>query len=49
MIVLAEQNLDFVLFLSDLIYILEKGRIEYTGIPNDLRANPDIQAKYLTL
>jgi len=42
LIVLTEQNLDFVLFLSDRIHMLEKGRIEYTGIPNDLCANPDI-------
>ena len=48
-IVLAEQNLDFVLFLSDRIHILEKGKIEYTGTPEDLRANPEIQTKYLTV
>ncbi|MDP6564751.1 MAG: ABC transporter ATP-binding protein [Alphaproteobacteria bacterium] len=48
-IVLAEQNLDFVLFLSDRIHILEKGEIQYTGTPEDLRANTDIQTKYLTL
>ena len=48
-IVLAEQNLDFVLFLSDRIHILEKGKIEYTGTADDLRANPDIQTKYLTV
>jgi branched-chain amino acid transport system ATP-binding protein len=48
-IVLAEQNLDFVLFLSDRIHILEKGEVVYTGTPADLRDNPDIQTKYLTV
>jgi branched-chain amino acid transport system ATP-binding protein len=48
-IVLAEQNLEFVLYLSDQIHILEKGEIRYTGTADDLRASPDIQTKYLTL
>ena len=48
-IVLAEQNLSFVLYLSDRCHILEKGEIKYSGTPNDLRANPDVLERYLTL
>ena len=48
-IVLAEQNLEFVLSLADLVYILEKGEVRYTGTPADLRANQDIVKQYLTV
>ena len=48
-IVLAEQNLDFVLSLADRVYILEKGEVRYTGTPADLRANADIIRQYLTV
>ncbi len=48
-IILAEQNLEFVLQLSDQLHILEKGEIRYSGTPDDLRANPEILEQYLTL
>lgn len=48
-IVLAEQNLDFVLALSDRLHILEKGEIKYSGTPAELRANQAILDKYLTV
>ncbi len=48
-IILAEQNLAFLLHLSDRVHILEKGEIHYSGTPGELRANPDIQTKYLTV
>ncbi len=48
-IVLAEQNLDFVLSLSDRLHILEKGEIKFTGTPDDLRASPEVLEKYLTV
>ena len=48
-IVLAEQNLSFVLYLSDRCHIIEKGEIRYSGSPGDLRANPDVLERYLTL
>lgn len=48
-IVLAEQNLEFVLSLADRVYILEKGEVRYTGTPADLRANQDIVKQYLTI
>ena len=48
-IVLAEQNLNFVLYLSDYCLILEKGEIKYSGSPEDLQKNPEIFEQYLTL
>ena len=48
-IVLAEQNLSFVMALSDICHILEKGEIRYSGTPDDLRENPQILERYLTL
>ena len=48
-IVLAEQNLSFVLALADRVYIMEKGEVHYTGTPDDLRANTDIVKQYLTI
>jgi branched-chain amino acid transport system ATP-binding protein len=48
-IVLAEQNLSFVLYLSDYVHIMEKGQIRYSGTPDDLRKNREILDQYLTL
>jgi len=48
-IVLAEQNLDFVLSLSDRIYVLEKGEVKFVGTANELRERKDIQEAYLTV
>jgi branched-chain amino acid transport system ATP-binding protein len=46
-IVLAEQNLDFVLSLSDRCYVLEKGCLVFSGTADDLRTNQEVQDKYL--
>lgn len=46
-IVLAEQNLDFVLALSDRCYVLEKGRVVFSGTADELRNNQEVQDKYL--
>jgi branched-chain amino acid transport system ATP-binding protein len=48
-IVLAEQNLSFVLALSDYCHIMEKGEVKYSGTPADLKAKPEILEQYLTL
>lgn len=48
-IVLAEQNLNFVLYLSDYLHILEKGEIKFSGTPAELQADKAIQDKYLTV
>ena len=46
-IIMAEQNLDFVLNLSDRCYVLEKGVVVYHGTAAELRDNKDVQNRYL--
>lgn len=48
-VVLAEQNLEFVLSLSDRVYILEKGEIQFEGLPDDVRGNTELIERYLTV
>ncbi|MCY6383721.1 ABC transporter ATP-binding protein [Hoeflea prorocentri] len=48
-VVLAEQNLDFVLSLSDRVYILERGEIRFEGMPGEVRGNSDLIERYLTV
>jgi len=48
-IVLAEQNLKFVMALADRVYILEKGEVRFTGTPADLAADERIVHQYLTV
>ncbi len=48
-IVLAEQNLEFVLALSDNLHILEKGEVKYSGTPDDLRQDDGVLKQYLTV
>ena len=47
-IVLAEQNLKFVMALADRVYILEKGEVRFTGTPADLQADKSIVQQFLT-
>ncbi|MCH9674896.1 MAG: ABC transporter ATP-binding protein [Gammaproteobacteria bacterium] len=48
-IVLAEQNLSFVLHLSDFCHIMEKGEIKFSGTSDELRENRAILDQYLTV
>ena len=48
-IVLAEQNLQFVMALADRVYILEKGEVRFTGTPADLQADKSIVQQFLTV
>ena len=48
-IVLAEQNLQFVMALADRVYILEKGKVRFTGTPADLQADKSIVQQFLTV
>ncbi len=48
-IVLAEQNLDFVLDLADRVYILEKGQVRFSGTAADVRGDEALQKRYLTV
>jgi len=48
-IILAEQNLGFVLYLSDRVHILEKGEVKWSGATDDLKADKSIIEQYLTV
>lgn len=48
-ILLAEQSLDFVLSLSDRVYILEKGTVQFTGAAEEVRGNQALLHQYLTV
>ncbi len=48
-IILAEQNLEFVLSLADRVHILEKGEVKFSGTADDIRGNDDILNRYLTV
>jgi branched-chain amino acid transport system ATP-binding protein len=46
-ILLVEQNVGLAMALADRIYILELGQIVYVGTPAELRADTELQRKYL--
>jgi branched-chain amino acid transport system ATP-binding protein len=46
-ILLSEQNLHFATRVSDRAYILEKGRIQYEGTVQQLRADAEVRRRYL--
>ncbi|MGQ7846609.1 ABC transporter ATP-binding protein [Granulosicoccus sp. 3-233] len=48
-LVLAEQNLNFVLDLSDRVYILEKGEVKFEGTSDELRQSPELVSRYLSV
>jgi len=44
---LVEQNVGFVLAVADIIYVMSKGRIVFSGTPEELRGRNDIETSYL--
>lgn len=46
-IVLAEQNLDFVLSISNRVHILEKGVVKFSGVPEEVRGNNELLRRLL--
>jgi branched-chain amino acid transport system ATP-binding protein len=48
-IILAEQNLEFVLSLADRVHILEKGEIKFSGAVSEVRGNQELLQRYLTV
>ncbi len=46
-VLLSEQNLHFATRVSDRVYILEKGRIQYEGSMAELAASDTVRRKYL--
>ena len=48
-ILLSEQNLHFAQQVADRAYIIEKGRIRFSGTMTELAANDEVRAQYLAL
>jgi branched-chain amino acid transport system ATP-binding protein len=48
-LVLAEQSLDFVLSLSDRVYVLEKGEVKFSGTASQVRDDDEVLRRYLTV
>lgn len=48
-ILLCEQNLHFARLVSDRVYVLEKGQIQWQGSMAQLAGNLDVQRNYLTV
>jgi branched-chain amino acid transport system ATP-binding protein len=46
-ILLVEQTLEVALALSHRLYVMDQGRIRFTGTPDELRREPAIQQRYL--
>ncbi|MFG1479245.1 ABC transporter ATP-binding protein [Xanthobacter sp. V4C-4] len=48
-ILLSEQNLHFARLICDRAYIIEKGRIRFSGSMEELEANPEVRDAYLAV
>ena len=46
-IVLVEQYLTYALRMADICYVLAKGRVEFVGEPDELRASEALESSYL--
>jgi len=46
-ILLVEQNMGFALDVADIIYVMSKGRIVFSGTPEELKGRIDIESRYL--
>ena len=48
-VLVSEANLHFARFVSDRVYIVEKGEVKFDGGLDDLEAQPDIGRRYLAV
>jgi branched-chain amino acid transport system ATP-binding protein len=48
-ILLVEQTLEVALTLSNRLYVMDQGRIQFEGTPAALRADPTIQQRFLEI
>jgi len=46
-ILLVEQALEVALTLAHRVYVMDQGRIQFEGTPDDLRRDPEIQQRFL--
>jgi len=48
-ILLVEQTLEVALALSRRLYVMDQGRIQFEGTPDELRKDPTIQQRFLEI
>lgn len=48
-ILLSEQNIHFARYVSDRVYMLEKGHVTWSGSMEELTRSPEISLKYLSI
>ncbi|WP_431017566.1 ABC transporter ATP-binding protein [Bradyrhizobium pachyrhizi] len=48
-VLLSEQNIHFARFVSNRVYMLEKGHLTWAGSMEELTQSPDISLKYLSI
>jgi branched-chain amino acid transport system ATP-binding protein len=48
-ILLVEQTLEVALALSRRLYVMDQGRIQFQGTPDELRKDPTIQQRFLEI
>lgn len=48
-ILLVEQTLEVALALSSRMYVMDQGRLQFSGTPDELRRDPSIQERFLTV
>ena len=46
-ILLVEQTLEVAMTLSHRLYVMDQGRIQFEGTPDELRREPAIQQRFL--
>ena len=46
-LLLVEQTLDVALALSQRLYVMDQGRVQFEGTPDELRKDPTIQQRFL--
>jgi branched-chain amino acid transport system ATP-binding protein len=46
-VLLAEQNINMALGVSDYVYLINKGTVAYESTPRELRKNDEIKSRYL--
>ena len=46
-VLLAEQNINMALKITDYVYVISKGMVVYEGSPEELRKNDQIKQKHL--
>ena len=48
-VLLVEQTLEVALALSHRLYVLDQGRVQFEGTPDELRRDPTIQQRFLSV